>query len=539
MHQRVPAWSKSAVWLLFLVALYLPLAGYFQGQPTVFEPGMRWSHDPSPSRPWIPHALDLGCNGQLVWSAPGVANPHRALLSAPGRTAQRLIFTDRELGDSSGSFDVLASSNGELLFGLAQFPSPDVFHRRTVISRYDALAASHGASHDPVWSHAMPPLVNAPARLAGSEDGTVVVAAVYDAAAMQLTVDWLDGVSGSLMRREVVPAQALRALATDRSAALVAVSAGLSFYVFETSGGLLHQESLASATEALALSPDGLALALGGGGFVRLLDRGAASYVERFRVHGQGGELAMRADVSLAGRTLAVGWWNAVDAVSTRFELWDGQSQARAFELAQPGVAGGLQSFPQSVLVNPEGNRAAFGSWGLGGAEPELVLYDCDAAETLLSIDLPGSLLDLAMDSQGERLAVGMKAAHANLFASTGEIRLYDTGQCELALIGQPEVGGTLHVAAKRPGARQVLFLLGTPATEPSTLGNMQGNLLLDRGASLMSHSRPANAAGRADLLLDLDGNPLPIGQGLAIQPAFRLQSGWILSERLLLPVIL
>ena len=130
-------------------------------------------------------------------------------------------------------------------------------------------------------------------------------------------------------------------------------------------------------------------------------------------------------------------------------------------------------------------------------------------------------------------------SAHANMFASTGDVRLYDTGEGELALIGQPEVGGSLHVAARRPGARQVLFLLGEAAVAPSTMVNMQGDFLLRRGSGLTSHARAANSSGRADLILNLDGNPMQIGQHLAIQAAFRLQSGWVLSERLLVPVIL
>lgn len=510
--------------------------GRAQSGAGAFAPGERWSHAAPAARPWIPTAVDLAADGELVWAAPDVSSPHLLLLAGPGRLRPEVVGVDRGPALHEGSYDVLGTRRADALFSLVQYPAPDALHRRTVVARHDPLRAGRFA---PAWTHDLGPIVNAPARLAGSREGTVVVAAVHVPAAGEVQVDWIDGPSGALLERVRVPGAALRALSLSADGRRAGVSAGLDAYVLER--GLAtprHREPLAAATDALALSGDGRTLAVGGFGEVRLLAEAPGGFVQTVRVPAAPGELAARAALSDRAETVAIGWWSYQGGTSLRFELRDGASGAPLFEHARANPPGGLQDFPQVVRVTPDGSRAALGSWGRGGAEPELLLVDRPTGAAVLQVDLPGSVLALALSDDGTRVAVAQKAAHANQLATQGSVRLFDTGERELQVLAAARLGGELRVAARRAGARRVVFLVGVPAALPDAVAGVTGSLLLERGA-LTAVALDASAAGRAELRLPVEDDPALLGQGLGVQAMFLTPSGPVLGERLAVPVVL
>ncbi len=529
-----PPTVRGAAAALSLV-LALPAATAAQG---VFGPAERWEHRPGPGQPWIPADVALAAGGELCWAAPAVATPHLLALSGPVRRHAEVLFADRGVGPVAGSFEVAAGERPDVLLTLVQRPAPDALHRRTEVRRYDPLAAAvAGGPFDPVWTHDLGTLGNAPARLACDARGDRLVAAVHDPAAGHVQLDWLDAEDGALRHRELVPAASLRRLELSADGRRALLSAGLGVWVLEESG-VVHHEPLQAATDGVALAADGASFAVGQPGSARLLREGTGGFATAWSRAAPAHELAARLALSADGGTLAVGWWNAADAVSARFEWWDCVADVRLFERPYPGVPGGLQNFPQALEVTADGRRAAFGAWGDGDADPEVFVVDRDLGEVLRA-DLPGSVLALDLSPDGTRLAVAGKDVHANQVGTTGSVRLYDTGERSVQVLGQARLGGTVRVRAARPAATRAVFLVGVPAAAPSAVPGVSGELLLDRDAGVASHAVPADAQGRAALTLRLPDDPAWLGRRLGVQVAFRTPAGTVLSPELALPVVL
>jgi hypothetical protein len=193
---------------------------------------------------------------------------------------------------------------------------------------------------------------------------------------------------------------------------------------------------------------------------------------------------------------------------------------------------------PAVVCVTPDGRRAAFGCWGDATNKPEIVLVDRDIALPVMQIDLPGSVLALALDATGTQIAVGMKDAHANQFATTGAVRLYDTGERDLQALSAPHPGTTLELAAKHSGASICLFLEGPLSSVPLHIAGTSGSLWLVRDG-LRVTPKPADATGRADLSLPLGASSILIGIQRHFQAAFRVDGTLVFGQNLVDALIL
>jgi len=509
--------------------------------PDPFAAGLRWSHAPSAQEAWLPTSLVFAAGGELVWAAGSGADPRRMLFSTPsgafGGAEQPPVFEDAHSQPVQGGPRVAGSARADSLFSVVQVPGSDPLDRRAQVARHDALASAAGASFAPRWIHDMGVVASGTPLVAAARDGARVVAAVHDQASGLLRLDWLDGWSGALDARRELASQSLRRLELSDDGARCALLAGAELWVLDAAGATLHHEQLALVTNALALSGDGRTLLVGAGSGLRALVDAGAGFAEAAHLSAPVGEYAVRAAAARDGGTWAIGWWDSLDGRSVRLEVVDGTTHATLFEHEQKGAPGGLQNFPASVRVTPDGRRAAFGLWGANDPRPDVLVYDRASDAVVFARDLAGSALALVLDDEGRRLAVGMKHAHANQFAATGQVRLYDTGECDVALLARPEAGHPLPVAARLAGAKTVLFLVGAPAPSPQTLPGVAGTLLLDRGAGIRAFLAPADASGRADLALS--PSPGHFGVELAVQALARLKGGARLTLCAVAPLVL
>jgi hypothetical protein len=499
-----------------LVALLLACPGRAQDP---FQPGLRWTRSASPADAWIPRALAIGADENELWVAAVGDRRHFELLALPGSSVQPALQRDDGCANSAGALAVCAGSGTAAFFSLAQFPGPDPLQRSTLCSRRDPAALQgRGAL---VWTHAAGFLGNGAARIATDAPGSRVALAVWDSLAHEVQLDLLDGADGALLQRVRLPAAALDELAFSADGSRLALAAGLDLWILDAQLAPRLHESLATSTRALALSGDGALCALGGSGELRLFEAlPAGGYGLRWSIPAQPGELAARAGLSRDGRSLALGWWNAADGRGVRLELRDTAQAALLWHKLQPGLPGGPQNMPEALALSADGERAAFGLWGDGTSEPELLLVARDGA-LLLAADLPGSVQGLALDARGQRLAVAHKEVHANQFGTLGSVRLYDTGERDLVQRQRAAPGGTLELSARRPGAGLVFFLEGPRSPVPQLFPGAQGQLWLRRNA-LVVRTRSAGADGRADLSLALPPDPLLIGSERHSQGAWR-----------------
>jgi hypothetical protein len=244
----------------------------------------------------------------------------------------------------------------------------------------------------------------------------------------------------------------------------------------------------------------------------------------------------VKVDLSDDGETLAVAQWGFTGAQQTAFEIWDLETGTRAFRSVQYGAGGGLQNLPTAVCLTPEGQRAAFGTWG-NGVDPEILLVDRDSASVVQAFDLPGSVFSIDMDSTGTRVAAAYKQTHAQVFHGQGAFALLDTGERELQAVSAARPGHTLHIAASHPGASIVILLLGQPGPEVQVAG-VSGRLLLDR-SRVAVRAALADPAGAALFSVDVSAGWTASELPFAIQAAFRLPGGTALTEGILEPICL
>ena len=522
--------ANRIVTVLALLASIAVPASQARAQGEPFTSGLRWTLPAQLSQPWIPSSVAFAAGDQLVWAG-GPGNAAR-VVAAPtsGSGLQVPLQVDPALAGGTGSLFVAGAAGQHALYALSQRPSPDAWHRRTEVTRYDVLAAAAGAPFAPAWTIDLGLVANGPGRLATDAAGEQVVAAAFDEAAQRVTVLWLDGRAGTVIGQEIVAAQSLRALALSGDGRTTALVAGTTLYLWGHPQAGPVALPLGGTTGALSLSANGKRVATGGPGAARVFQATANGFVALPPFAGGAGGHASQVGLSADGSTLGIAWWDVNGVAPTRLELRAARTGALHVVRSLPQGAGGLQNAPQAVRLSADGARAAFATWGDGGPAPEVVLLDRATGVALLEISLPGSALDLALDARGTRVAVATKNVHANVFGSTGEVRLYDTGERDLELLQQPRHGGVLHLAAQRPGATRAFFLLGRPSA-PHTVPGTFGRLAVDRGGPLSVHSRPVTAAGRADLELLLPSDPALIGIELRAQAAMRAGGALHLSH--------
>jgi hypothetical protein len=500
-----------------------------------FGVSVRWTVPAPSAAPWIPRDVAFAAGGELVWAGPAVSNPGVLLLSSTGAGAGAPLFEDMGLAGAVGPVLVRAGDGPDELFAAAQYELGAV--RRTEVTCYDArTTAALGLGFEPSWIYDPGVPSVRPALLECAPDGSALVTAVHDGNGV--VVDWISPATGMLESRTFVTGLGLSVLSISADGRRAAIVAGLDLWVIEKGGAVLHQEQLAASTNAVRLSADGRVLGVGGFGAVRILVEGSGgTFAPAGTLSGAANELPTRLALDADGGTAAIGWWNFTTGTSVRLEVWDVELGERLVHRIQSGGPGALQNFPQSVELSADGARAAFGLWGAGDAQPDALLVDVALDEDVLAIDLPGSVEAAVLDPSGTRLALAVKDAHANAFASTGAVMLVDSGERDLQLVAQATPGGKLSLAANRPGQQFTMFAIGTPGPPLALLG--LGTTHLDVTRNVFYFGAPADSVGRAFRELNLPATPGVVSAVFAVQAIFIAPDFTELSRTAVQPVIL
>jgi hypothetical protein len=520
--------------------------GRATAQAALFEPGLRWQWAATAGTPWIPRSVAFDAAAELVYAGVAYQNPSVRLLSAAPQGGPFAWGSDANLSGAGSSLRVGLAPDGARGWTLAQYPAPDTSHRRTELAGYDFLAAAQagaptGSAYAPSWRVDLGVPTGGQALLATEAAPATVVAAVLQTAGSQgqagVLLAWCDGASGVAVRTQSFAASALRGLAASADGARVLLALGTELRVLGADGSTLRHVVLSASTDAVALSADGRTLAYGvAGALVVERDNGGAWTIWR-TLSAAPGELATRVALCADGASAALGWWHAASGTSLRFEGWDLAAPARLHELAQAGAVGALQNFPEAVAVTPSGRHFAYGAWGAAGAEPELWLLARESATPLFATSLPGSVHALALSIDGARVCVAHKSAHANQFATTGAVRLYDSGARDVQAVQPAELGGTLALQARRSGASACVFALGAPGAGLALPG-ISGELLLDLALAPFVKVALCDAAGVAQWTLALPNDVTLAGLPGAVQALYVLPQGLGFGTTLARPLL-
>lgn len=521
-----PRWASLLAVPILLTALPAPAAA--QGP---FQPGLRWIDGASLQTPWIPTSVSFGASDQLVWVGAGVGSDRLLLYDAPGSGVAVPALQETNLGPGVDLVSVLAGPGASQLFALTQRDAPDVFHRVTEVSCRDLLQGAPSGGGAPSWSHDLGFAANGPGRMDLDAAGSTVVVAAWDDAQGRVRVDRVAGATGALLARVDLAAPSLEGLALSADGERVVLLLGSRLLVLTSSLSVVHDQSLADNPSSVAISSDGTRLVVGCVGAVRVFDELLGAYAETQVQPGALDQVASKVGVSAGGEVYAAAWWRFTNKDRLEYEVYDGVSHSQLISDVQIGQLGGLQNSPSGLELSADGSRVAFSSWGRGDSAPEVVLYDVPSASLVFSADLPGSAMALDLDASGTRLAVVTKSLHANLMSSTGEVRLYDTGERDLALLGPTLLGGTLIAAASAPGASGTFFLLGKPRAVPAPFPGALGVLTLERDQRLKVFARPTDLSGTALLSLPISGATSLLGADLGLQAVSRVAGQLVFSE--------
>ncbi len=525
--------SLARVAIAGLAAIALPLAaGATTQSPAPFAAGERWRAEASAQDAWLPLSVSFAADGELLWGATQGSQPRLELLDTAPLDLSAARRATTPLSGVQGIVSVASGRDPSALFALAQFPGPTQAQRWTQVARYDALSANPS---QPVWARTLPFPANGAARVLCARSSAQILAALYDQSSQMLALDWFSGADGGSLVGYTTFSGMLRPLVASRELDRVAFVIGAQAHVVARDGGLEHIEALSAPTHALAIAGDGARIALGDGASVRLVARGARGWVALREFPAAANEVATRVALSDDGATLAIGWWDAVDPRRVRFELWGTDESVPRYSRQLIGASTSLQNFPETVLLTPDGRRAAFGAWGSADGAPDAFLVDVASGVELFALDLAGSVRAAALDESGTRLALGVKHGHANLLGATGALRLLDTGERDVQLLSPAVRGANVQVAARRDGARRAYLIGGLLAAQPTPFAGALGGLWIERSSATV-WARATDPSGRADFSV-----PVPsfgFSANFALQAYFRGNGAAAFSDSLALPVV-
>jgi len=437
---------------------------------------------------------------QLVWASSGPLGACVEAYSAWGTGVQEPLSRSEEGVNGARVWDLAASAESDALFAVLYVPSAAVPEVR--LSCFPAPGAADSVGTEPLWTVTSPAALTGAARVASDAQGERVCFAAWDTVQKRTFVRWHRALDGVIVAATEVTAGDLDHLVMSADGEVTLATEGDRVWVWDSNGALIHYEATGDEVRVADLDSSGERLLLAHGPRARLLSRVAGGFLEVERVDGEGAELAACGALAEAGSGWAVSWCDLITS-DVRFALYEGFSSVLLAEHQQAGRRHGRQNTPQAVSITPDGSRAAFATWGDEDHE-ELLLLDASAGGLSWAIDLPGSATDVAIDRTGRRIAVSHKDVHANDPGAGGCVRLFDTGEADLALTEAPLVGGSLSAECEAEGASVAFFLFGAPLDAPMGLPFVSGDLWVSLHSRILVRARRPGEDGRARCELSL-----------------------------------
>lgn len=453
-------------------------------------------------------------DGGLAWIAANVAMGDSGAAMVVGKELNNESVACYGTGSASPIFDasvldannvrVAMASRSTTVAALATYDTGGGVWQSTL------QTFSSFADGTPLATINLPTTGNVIAGMVGvSEHGDRIVAAVSNASGQQhIRVFAPDG---SSFASYDVPASAnIRFGAIDAYAQrlyLGLYNGTCEIYDLNT-GTLQHSQSLGGTFDSHAFSADGSTFAYGnfsGLFVVRETLPGVWTQIAS-RLHA-GSQFLGPCALSADGNTAAFEvqrYSPAYDHIEVGMLDVATSTDLFSVSLDAPGTA--YQLSASSCDISADGETAAFGTWGDEfSLTPTLQAYNRTGVQTM-AYTTPGSVYSVAIDADGDVLAAGSKAVHANTFGSGGTAWCLDTYEQTLHILGDAQVGGSLEMTSPSGATQILLALAASLGQSPTAFGVSE----LDLGTSLATLGPfPVGAGGALETL------PLPPSPGL------------------------
>jgi WD40 repeat protein len=478
---------------------------------------------------WIGRIVSLGDRGTQVFTEFDTGADRAEMFSGFDSTPVSPLFSDPQIFTSTDA-RVDAAGEAGVYVSCRQIPVVgSTGPRNTFVSKYTATGGLG-------WTYQFPGSpTTGPARALISRDGTRIVAGMVDATG-QLQVRVFNASSSvPIFSTAFPPVSQLRAflLSADGSTLYWATATTLNFWNVDTHQSMGQFILTNGLADVHAISADGGVLAYGGFNNVDVWERQAAgNYLRTYQWNVPGQAVCGKLDVSGNGSTIVAG-----------FNLWDTILGVRILALDVPTKtqiqtdtaigAGSYQNIVSDVSVNHAGDRFVVGLWGdEAGLVPEVRFYFRGASQPAATYNLPGSVYDVEISPDGNRVAVASKGAHANAPAGGGAIELYPFNYEDFSVSGIPSVGNTLTIDMwGMPSSPVRLIKAPLPAITPFNWANV-GVLYLNRQTLSFFNMGTSGPDGHVVANFTLPTSVSLIGtqmcfQGLSTSPR-RLTQTWV-----------
>lgn len=491
--------------------------------PIASPAGVRWIVDDNASG-WVGTTVGLAHFGSEVYSE--VHSNAQAMLA----------YSSYDADPPSALWSVPAPGTLNREVCAAEETSRAVVIHETPVPggrRVDMLCHAD-ASASAAWQWSFATIIQSGSRVAISSDGTRVVGAASDDAHGNVELATLDGVTGvATATRSLAVGGPLRGFDLSSDGSTLLATAGARLFVLDAATLLTRFETPAGTfLDAAAISGDGHVIALGGYNWMRVYEQVGSAWTATYSRYLAGSNYVSALDVSGDGSTVAYGFTFYDQFLAVRIEALDVSSKLLTMSESLVG-SGTYQNMLSDVALSADGSHFAVGVWGdAANTVDELRVYARSNSTPLMTIDLPGSVFDVAISGDGRRVAAAGKAVHANALGNGGRIALVDALPADLELFGVPHIGASLSVEFHAPVGRECVLLTSTELARAPIAINGVGTLHLDRDDIQAYSMGMVPSTGVAQLSLGLPSAPAFAGTTLYMQarllgPA-QLSSRWL-----------
>lgn len=294
--------------------------------------------------------------------------------------------------------------------------------------------------------------------------------------------------------------------------------------IFEVATGtLLHSQALGGTFDSHAFSADGTTFAYGNfGGLYVVRETAPGVWTQIASRFHAGGQFLGRCALSADGNTAAFAVQRYTPAYDhLEYGMLDVTSGLDLFSTSVDAPGTIYQLTASGCAVDADGSTGAFGSWGdSASATATIQAFDRAGTQTA-SVTTPGSVFSIGIDADGDVIAAGSKAVHANTFGNGGSTWCVDADDQDLHVLGTAQVGGTLSLESPAGATSLTLGVASALATSVTPFGISE----IDTSAMLATVGPLPVGAGGLVMPLNVPNNPGFAGAEIHFQ-ALRVVGG-------------
>lgn len=508
---RSRMYSKGAqLWLAALLAPAMGIAQTQNAQPS-------WSFDSDGS--WLAETVSIGNEGSQVFAEYGAYLNSRALFSASDANPPAPVWSDTQTEFNFEREVASAARAGVHASIHHEYADANQVWKHAVLRCYSSSSAT------PDWSYQFATLIGNgdSSAIRISDDGTLLVAAIYNAGTMKTEVSVFGAGSSTPQLSFLVDTfGAFEAFVVSGDGTTAAFRSGMRLVIVDLQSGatLLDQFQVNSTFYGgLDISGDGDDVAMGtASSLLRYERQGTGSYVQVETLQLGAGNFCAALGLAADGSTL----YYVVNNFSTpSLATVRGRETTTGTALCSWQVAGSgsYLNLASEVCVSEDGERIAVGLMGdEGQTVPELLFFRAGVNAPIAAWDAPGSVVSLDMSPSGHNVAAAVRGSHSTQFSQGGAILLFETPDLDLVVDGVPTLGSTIELKQQLRQSAIARVIVAPSLDASPQFFPSAGLLYLDRSLLTWLPAGGANAQGEVVTSYTLPSTPSLIGASLYFQ---------------------